>query len=171
MWLLFIIPVIKTSWCATYLIVIAVCRIKKLSTWYLSWTGTSDSESEGCMACYRWSSWRTTTRWTATTTEWTSLLDQLTDSAANDRTLPSVYKLLHTEDIGLAAQLPLLTRLYAVAITLLGSTAGVERVFSQLKLMKTAHLKPTEGANIADDSAVENQLQTRVVGHMSSHSS
>ena len=71
------------------------------------------------------------------TTEWTSLLDQLTDTAANDRTLPSVYKLLHTEDIGLAAQL--LTRLYAVAITLLGSTAGVERVFSQLKLMNMAH--------------------------------
>ena len=73
------------------------------------------------------------------TTEWTSLLDQLTDSAANDRTLPSVYKLLHTEGIGLAAQLLLLTRLYAVAITLLGSIAVVERVFSQLKLMKMAH--------------------------------
>ena len=71
------------------------------------------------------------------TTEWTSLLEQLTDTAANDRTLPSMYKLLHTEDIGLAAQL--LTRLYAVAITLLGSTAGVERVFSQLKLMNMAH--------------------------------
>ena len=72
------------------------------------------------------------------TTEWTSLLDQLTDSAANDRTLPSIYKLLHTEDIGLAAQLPLLTCL-AVAITLPVSTAGVDRVFSQLKLMKMVH--------------------------------
>ena len=73
------------------------------------------------------------------TTEWTSLLDQLKDTAANYRTLPSVYKLLHTEDIGLAAQLPLLTQLYAVAIALPVSTAGVERVFSQLKLMKTAY--------------------------------
>ena len=72
-------------------------------------------------------------------TEWKSLLDQLTDTAANDRTLPSVYKLLHTEGIGHAAQFPLLTRLYAVAIALPVSTAGVERVFSQLKLMKTAH--------------------------------
>ena len=72
------------------------------------------------------------------TTEWTSLLDQLTDTAANYRTLPSVYKLLHTKHSDLAVQFPLLTCL-AVAITLLGSIADVERVFSQLKLMKTAH--------------------------------
>ena len=71
--------------------------------------------------------------------EWTQLQDHLSDTAATDRTLPSIYRLLRMEGLGLAARYPLLTRLYAVAIALPVSTAGVERVFSQLKLMKTAH--------------------------------
>ena len=71
--------------------------------------------------------------------EWTRLQEHLDDLPAAERSLPSIYRLLHTVGLGLATQFPLLTRLYAVAIALPVSTAGVERVFSQLKLMKTAH--------------------------------
>ena len=74
--------------------------------------------------------------------EWTGLCDILQEQPRSARTLDGVYKHLCAEEfkhLGLQAQYPLLTKLYAIALTVPMSTAEVERIFSQLSLIKTNH--------------------------------
>ena len=74
--------------------------------------------------------------------EWNGLSDILQEYPRSSRTLDGVYKLLcgaELQHLGLQSHYPLLTKLYAVGMTLPMSTAEVERIFSQLALIKTNH--------------------------------
>ena len=89
--------------------------------------------------------------------EWSGLKDILGELPNSERTLQKVYNLLNDESktsLGLSGQYPSLTKLYATASTV--STAEVERVFSQLALVKTAQ-KPIERGNCS--KATEHQAE------------
>ena len=74
--------------------------------------------------------------------QWQGFTEIVTSSVPAERTLPKVLKLFYGpehQNKGLKASYPLVARLAAIAATVPVSTAEVERVFSQLKLIKTDH--------------------------------
>ena len=74
--------------------------------------------------------------------QWQGFTEIVSSTVPDDRTLPKVVKLFHGPEHrskGLATSFPLVARLSAIAATVPVSTADVERVFSQLKLIKTDH--------------------------------
>ena len=80
--------------------------------------------------------------------EWTSLLDVLAERPRCGSSIDAIYQLLRGDDmahLGLGQQYPLLAHLYAIALTIPVSTAEVERVFSQLALIKSDHRNRLRG--------------------------
>lgn len=74
--------------------------------------------------------------------EWNGLCEIIQEHPRTARSLDGVYKLIcgsTNEHLGLQTSYPLCTQLYAIALTLPISTAEVERIFSQLALIKTDH--------------------------------
>ena len=75
-------------------------------------------------------------------TEWSGLCDVLATLPRDERSLDRTYQLLCGErhrQLGLNEAYPLVSRLYAISLTVPMSTAEVERIFSQLALIKTDH--------------------------------
>lgn len=75
-------------------------------------------------------------------TQWQNFIDIVSSYEQKDRNLPGLLKLffgVEHSNKGLNAQFPLLGKLLSAANVMPLSTAGVERVFSQLKLIKTDH--------------------------------
>ena len=73
--------------------------------------------------------------------EWTSFCQLISDKDSTDRTITACLKLLLNDKLGLNSLYPNLTRLSSTAEGLPLSTAEVERVFSQVKLIKNEHRK------------------------------
>lgn len=73
--------------------------------------------------------------------QWDQLLDLIKLLPSTERGLDSILKFLmkENEHSGILTQLPYVTYLYSVALSLPLSTACVERIFSQLALIKTNH--------------------------------
>ena len=74
--------------------------------------------------------------------QWQGFTEIISSTTPADRTIPKVVKMFHGTEHrskGLATSFPLVARLSAIAATVPVSTAEVERVFSQLKLIKTDH--------------------------------
>lgn len=72
-------------------------------------------------------------------TQWQDFLQLVDSMSTQERSVTQLLKLLHTSDCGLQEMYPLVHQLYAITATLPLSTAEVERVFSQVKLIKTSH--------------------------------
>ena len=72
--------------------------------------------------------------------QWQDLIQFLNTMPTQDRSMTSLLHLLHnSDDTGLKNMYPLIYRLFSIATTLPLSTAEVERVVSQVKLIKTSH--------------------------------
>ncbi|CAG2213860.1 unnamed protein product [Mytilus edulis] len=72
-------------------------------------------------------------------TQWQDFLQLVDSMSTQERSVTQLLKLLHTSDCGLQEMYPLVHQLYAITATLPLSTAEVERVFSQVKIIKTSH--------------------------------
>ncbi|CAC5392832.1 RPC1 [Mytilus coruscus] len=72
-------------------------------------------------------------------TQWQDFLQLVDSMSTQECSVTQLLKLLHTSDCGLQEMYPLVHQLYAITATLPLSTAEVERVFSQVKLIKTSH--------------------------------
>ena len=76
----------------------------------------------------------------------------LYSSSTQDRSMTSLLHLLHnSDDTGLENMYPLVCTLFSIATTLPLSTAEVERVFSQVKLIKTSR---------------RNSIKTKTLNHL-----
>ncbi|XP_052233238.1 zinc finger protein 862-like [Dreissena polymorpha] len=74
--------------------------------------------------------------------QWQGFTELASSFACNERSLVNLGRLFHGRahvDKGLTIAYPLVSRLVSIALVLPLSTATVERVFSQLKLIKTDH--------------------------------
>ena len=72
--------------------------------------------------------------------QWQDFLQIINELPHCKRSLPQLLKLLYnSNDTGLKDMYPMVHKLYSIANTLPLSTAEVERVFSQVKLIKTSH--------------------------------
>ena len=82
-------------------------------------------------------------------TEWTAFLEFIQPLSAESRTISALIKLFK-KDLGLKAVYPNISKMLAVAGTLPLSTATVERVFSQVKLIKTDHRSSLKQSTLND---------------------
>ena len=71
-------------------------------------------------------------------TEWTTFIEFMQPLTEENRSIPALVKVF-SGDLGLKAVYPNIFKMLTVAATLPLSTATVERVFSQVKLIKTDH--------------------------------
>ncbi|CAC5399230.1 unnamed protein product [Mytilus coruscus] len=74
--------------------------------------------------------------------QWQDFIALVSSAELTDRSLPSLLELFHSpcnKDKNLLFMYPLVAKLFSVAIIQPLSTAEVERIFSQVKLIKTSH--------------------------------
>ena len=71
--------------------------------------------------------------------EWSSFIELIGDKECHERSITACLKLLLNEKLGLSALYPNIIHLMSTAAVLPLSTAEVERVFSQVKLVKCYH--------------------------------
>ncbi|XP_071144381.1 zinc finger protein 862-like [Mytilus edulis] len=74
--------------------------------------------------------------------QWQDFIALVSSAELTDRSLPSLLELFHSpchKDKNLLSMYPLVAKLFSVAIIQPLSTAEVERIFSQVKLIKTSH--------------------------------
>ena len=72
--------------------------------------------------------------------QWQDFIQLLNTMPTHDRSMTSLFHLLHnSDDTGLKNMYSLVYRLFSIATTISLSRAEVERVFSQVKLIKISH--------------------------------
>ncbi|KAH3720191.1 hypothetical protein DPMN_063086 [Dreissena polymorpha] len=81
--------------------------------------------------------------------QWEDFCQLMNTKKKEQSTMDSIIKDFKREDTGLITQYPLIHKLLSTALVLQLSTAEVERVFSQLKLIKTAHRSSFKTANLS----------------------
>ena len=88
--------------------------------------------------------------------EWTSFLNFIADTPPEQRSIVHSLALLKHKHLGLQELYPTILKLLSVAAVLPLSTAEVERVFSQVKLIKNDH------RNRLKQETLENLLHVKI---------
>lgn len=88
--------------------------------------------------------------------EWTSLMNFLADTSAEHRSIVNILSLLLNPKLGLSELYPNMIKLFSTAAVLPLSTAEVEHVFSQVKLIKNDH------RNRLKQCTLENLLHVKI---------
>jgi hypothetical protein len=88
--------------------------------------------------------------------QWTSFITFINDQSPDVRSMLNCITLLLNDKFGLGELYPLILKLLSVAVVIPLSTAEVERVFSQVKLIKTEH------RNRLKQETLENILKVKI---------
>jgi hypothetical protein len=88
--------------------------------------------------------------------QWPSFITFINDQSPDVRSMLNCITLLLNDNFGLGELYPLILKLLSVAVVIPLSTAEVERVFSQVKLIKTEH------RNRLKQETLENILKVKI---------